>query len=140
LRSWRDVLGGDDRFRPEAMEPVFDELYALLEVGVTPDRVAGENNRLIVRGARALGLETGLLERNTPRCTGCGVCNWGCRTGGKARVDTTLTPMARAAGAQVQADTKVRRVLVENGRAVGVVGQTYHQDTGAHVGNVTVHA
>jgi choline dehydrogenase-like flavoprotein len=140
LESWTEVLGGDDRFRPEAMEPVFDELSEILQIGRTPEAIAGENNLLIVRGAKKLGLEAGLLERNTPGCVGCGICNFGCPSGGKASVDRNLIALARAAGALVQADTKCNRVLVEGGRAKGVVGTTRHPDTGVVVGTVTVRA
>lgn len=140
LQGWQAVLGGDDRFGPEAMAPVFDELGDILEITKTPESIAGENNKLIVRGARALGLESDLLYRNTPRCVGCGICNYGCPSGGKASVDTNLIPMARAAGAMVQADTKVVKVLADHGRATGVYGEVRHPDTQQVVGSLTVHA
>lgn len=140
LESWEAVLGGDTRFSPEAMLPVYAELEVPLGIGKTPDRVAGENNRLIVRGARALGLEADLLWRNTPGCVGCGSCNYGCPSGGKGSVDKNLIPMARAYGAVVQGDTKVERILVEDGRARGVVGTVRVTETGEIVGTTTVRA
>jgi choline dehydrogenase-like flavoprotein len=139
LQGWSELLG-DDRYGPSAMRPVFDELDAILEVGITPPHLAGENNLLICRGVERLGLRGGLAPRNTPRCAGCGFCNFGCPVGGKASVDTNLIPMAMGRGAIVQADVKVARILVEGERATGVEGNVVHPDTGEQVGRLTVRA
>ncbi len=128
LASWESLVG-DDRYGPAVLAPVYDELEALLGVGPASDAAAGENNRLIVRGARALGLPGGLMNRNTPLCAGCGVCNFGCPIGAKASMDRTLLPRAVADGAVIQADTRVHEVLVEGDRAVGVVGRAHDPDT-----------
>ena len=140
LEGWTVRLGGDDRFAPAALRPVFEEIEALIGVGVTDEAIAGENNRIVVRGAAALGLPGGLLRRNTPGCQGCGICNYGCPVGGKASVDRNLIPLARAAGAVVQADVRVDRILVASDRAAGVVGQVRHPDTQDPVGTLTVRA
>lgn len=140
LESWEEVLGGDKRFSPEAMLPVYAELEVPLGIIQTREAVAGENNKLIVRGARSLGLDADLLWRNTPGCVGCGACNYGCPSGGKASVDKNLIPLARAHGAIVQGDTKVERILVENGRARGVVGVVRETESGRAVGSTTVRA
>ncbi len=140
LDGWEAVLGGDDRFSPAHMGPVFEEIEEIIQVVETPDHIAGENNRIIVRGAEALGLPGGLLRRNTPRCQGCGICNFGCPSGGKASMDLNLLPMARAAGTIIQADTKVTGILVRSERAAGVTGEVRHPDTGEVVGQLTVEA
>lgn len=140
LEGWVHRLDGDRRYAPEALAPVFDELEALLQVGVTRDAIAGENNRIVVRGAEALGLPGGLVRRNTPGCNGCGICNFGCPVGGKASVDRNLIPMARAQGAVVQADVKVHAVRIEGDRAAGIVGRVHHPDTHEVLGTLTVRA
>ncbi len=140
LDGWTDVLGGDDRYNPGQLGPIFDELEALLGVGVTREAIAGENNKLIVRGVKAMGWPGGLVRRNTPSCVGCGLCNNGCPTGGKASVDRNLIPMGRQAGATVQANIKVDRIEVVNGQAKGVSGEVRHPDTGAVVGRLTIQA
>ena len=55
-------------------------------------------------------------------------------------MNLTLLPRAVAAGAMIQADTKVDEILIENGRAVGVRGMARHPDTGEPVGPVEVRA
>ncbi|NCG18827.1 MAG: hypothetical protein GWP91_07425 [Rhodobacterales bacterium] len=140
LSGWTHVLGGDDRYRPQNLAPIFDDLEALLGVATTPESIAGENNKLIVRGVKAMGWPGGLVRRNTPSCVGCGICNYGCPSGGKASVDRNLIPMARKAGATIQADIKVDRIEVTNGRATGVSGEVRHPDTGEVVGRLNIEA
>lgn len=139
LQEWADLLG-DDRFGPENAARIYDEVSAIIGVGITRAEIGGENNALIVRGVEALGYEGGWAPRNTPGCIGCALCNTGCLSGGKGSVDRNLIVMARAAGAKVYADTKVDQVLVEDGRAVGLSGQVSHPDTGEPVARLTVRA
>lgn len=140
LDQWTDLLGGDDRYGSARLGPIFEEIEAIIGVGPTRDSIAGENNRLIARGVEKLGLIGGLVDRNAPSCVGCGLCNFGCPVGGKGSVDRNLLPMAMAAGAIVQGDVKVHRILVEDGRAVGVVGTVQDTDSREPVGELTVRA
>lgn len=139
LDGWADALDDPD-WGAASMGPIYDELEALLGIRVGSIEAAGANNLLIARGVAALGLPGGLAPRNTPGCQGCGLCNFGCPVNGKATVNLTLMPRATAAGARVVADTKVLRVLVEGGRAVGVAGRAFHPDTGEAGGEVVVRA
>ena len=140
LEGWVERLGGDRRYAAERLAPVFEEIEAIIDVATTPDAVAGENNRIVVRGVEKLGLPGGLVRRNTPGCNGCGICNFGCPVGGKNSVDRNLLPMARGDGAIVQGDVKVDTVLVEAGRAAGVAGTVAHPDTREPKGRLTVRA
>lgn len=139
LAGWADLLG-DDRFSPAAMKPVYDELWELLGIWSTRIEIAGKNNDLIVRGVQKLGLEGGYLDRATPGCTGCGVCYFGCPTGGKASVDTNLLVEAVEFGTRILADVKVEQILVESGKAVGVAGRSFDPDTNVEGGRVIVKA
>jgi choline dehydrogenase-like flavoprotein len=139
LDTWAELLT-DPAWSAEAMRPIFDEVSQMIGVGPTTMGIAGANNRLITRGIEALGLEGGLAPRSTPRCAGCGLCNYGCPVGGKASTNLTLLPRAVAHGARIQADTKVVEVLTEGGRAVGIRGIAHHPDTGEAGGELIVRA
>jgi len=139
LAGWSTLLG-DDRYGPDALRPVYDELWGLLGVWSTRQEVSGANNDLVVRGVRALGLDGGYLDRATPGCVGCGVCYLGCPSGGKASVNQNLLVEAAASGLRIQADTKVDRFLLEGDRVVGVSGLMSHPDTNEPGGRVTIRA
>jgi choline dehydrogenase-like flavoprotein len=139
LDEWASLLQ-DPRFSAAAAADVYDEVSALIGVTLTPEDIGGENNAILVRGAAALGWEGGWAPRNTPGCVGCSLCNVGCPSGGKASMDRNLIPIGERAGAQVYAETKVDRILVEGGRAVGVSGVVRDPDTDEPVGRLTVRA
>ncbi len=139
LREWEEVLK-DDFWGLDNVGAALDEVSEIVGVCITPEEIAGANNLLIQRGVRALGLEGGLAPRSTPGCKGCGICNYGCPTMGKASVNLTFLPRATRAGAIIQADTKVVEVLIEGGRAVGVRGMARDPDTLERAGDVVVRA
>ena len=139
LDGWADALG-DRGWSADALAPLYDEVSALVGVGITPYEIAGEHNRMVARGVAALHLNGGLAPRNAPGCVGCGICYYGCPSRGKASANLTLLPRAVAAGARIQADTKVREVLVDGDRAVGVRGVAIDPDTDQPGGDVTVRA
>ena len=103
----------DPRWGPSALNPIFDKISELIGVQTTGAHIAGKNNELIVRGIEKLGLEGGLAPRSTPGCVGCGVCYYGCPSGGKASTNLTLLARACEAGAQIQAEAEVREIIIE---------------------------
>ena len=58
----------------------------------------------------------------------CGYCNAGCQHGCKQSTLVTYLPDAAAAGASFVVDCAVERVLVEDGRAAGVLARTTGAD------------
>jgi choline dehydrogenase-like flavoprotein len=135
LRHWAEILQ-DPRYEPDAVAPLFDEIEARIQVVPVTEDIAGENNLVVARGVAKLGLGGGLLRRNTPGCVGCGICNFGCPSGGKASMDRTLLLDARERGARVQSDARVVSILREGDRVVGVVASIRDPDTGVPVGMI----
>lgn len=133
--SWqlpRDVYDGWVAAEPALAEALPWERYAEAErfvearLGVTPTRpeVAGRKNELLARGAEALGLAHRPIRRNVDaRCEGSGRCLQGCPRGAKLSVDRNFLPDAVSAGARVLSGVRVTRVVLERGRAVGVVAR-----------------
>lgn len=104
----------------DEVEAALDRVEADLNIHPTEPEVAGLNNSLLAQGAEALGLEHRPISRNVEGCRGLGRCLQGCPEGHKASLDRTYLPEAVAAGAEIYASTRVRRVLVEGRRALGV--------------------
>jgi choline dehydrogenase-like flavoprotein len=84
-----------------------------------PDRM-GRNGQLAMAGAAALGAGGGPIARNAGSCVQCSSCPFGCPLDAKRGMHVSYLPRAVAAGARVRAGVEVRRILVEDGRAVGV--------------------
>jgi choline dehydrogenase-like flavoprotein len=86
---------------------------------VDPERM-GRNGQLLREGAEALGVRHEPLRRNAGRCYQCSSCPAGCRLDAKQAMHVSYLPRAVAAGARLRADTDVRRIVFEGGRATGL--------------------
>jgi choline dehydrogenase-like flavoprotein len=80
----------------------------------------GRNGRLAMEGAAAIGASGGPIARNAGACVQCSSCPFGCPLDAKRGMHVTYLPRAVAAGARVRAGVEARRIVVEDGRAVGV--------------------
>jgi choline dehydrogenase-like flavoprotein len=122
LRKWREEFGLVE-LTPEGMAPYFERVEDVLGVApAAPDLLGGAADA-IARGCRALGYRHAPLRRNAPACDGKGVCCFGCPTDAKRSTNVSYVPLALRAGAHLFAGVKAERVLVENGRAAGVVAR-----------------
>ena len=84
-----------------------------------PERM-GRNGQLAMEGAEALGASGGPISRNAGNCVQCSSCPFGCEIDAKRGMHVSYLPRAVAAGARLRTGVEARRVLVEDGRAVGV--------------------
>ena len=60
------------------------------------------------------------IHRNAGSCVQCSSCPFGCEIDAKRGMHVSYLPRAVAAGARLRAGVEAQRVLVEDGRAVGV--------------------
>ncbi len=115
-----------DEWRAAGIDDDLDEHYAAIEeeIHVTTEESApnGPNGRLAA-GLEALGLPVTVVPRNVRDCGDCGPCAVGCRRGAKQSTLRTSLVAACANGAEILDRTEVRRILVERGRAAGVVAR-----------------
>ncbi len=84
-----------------------------------PERM-GRNGQLAMEGAAAIGASGGPISRNAGNCVQCSSCPYGCKIDAKRGMHVSYLPRAVAAGARIRAGVEARRLLVEDGRAVGV--------------------
>lgn len=91
-----------------------------LRVKLMPSHLIGEGTQRIIEGARSLGWEMKPTPKcvDFDKCVGCGICMYGCPTNAKW---TTLEFVDKAIenGADLLLNSEVRKVLHENGKAVG---------------------
>lgn len=105
------------------LNPHFEDVEKMLEVGPVPEEVMGANGKLALEGAKALGLNAGPLKRNAPGCRGTCQCAIGCPTNAKAGVHLSVLPAACSLGTTIVSEARVERILEENGRAKGVLAR-----------------
>jgi len=84
-----------------------------------PERM-GRNGQLAMEGAAAIGASGGPISRNAGSCVQCSSCPFGCEIDAKRGMHVSYLPRAVAAGARLRTGVEVQRVMVEDGRAVGV--------------------
>lgn len=117
--AWRDEAGFEAG-GPEMLAPRLDEVERTLRVAPVGDDVMGENGRILLRGAAALGWECGPLQHNGPGCSGCCQSAIGCPVNAKFGVHLNALPQACEAGARILSEARVDRLVHEGGRVVGV--------------------
>ncbi len=127
--SWAGELGPD-----------YAEAEEFLRVTPLDPQRMGRNGQLAMEGALALGASGGPISRNAGDCVQCSSCPFGCAIDAKRGMHVSYLPRAVAAGARVRAGVQASRVLVEDGRAVGVRCTTAAPANGNGVRSYTVRA
>jgi len=136
--DWRQRAG----FDPEGtfLEHI-DRVWGTIGIVKNPEIVQGMNNKVFKRGAEALGLTGDYLHRSAPGCTGCGVCQLGCPTGGKNSVDRTFLPIAmRTGNLRTFSDCRAERVEREDGIIVAVSGSVLDPESQRPAGRFRITA
>jgi len=104
------------------LAPALAELRAELPMAPLPDELVGPMAARIMQAARALGLPWSKLDKliRPEACrSGCWRCVTGCPYGAKWTARDFVDEALRH-GAVLRAGARVQRVLVEDGRAIGV--------------------
>lgn len=117
LEDWRTRFGIE---WARDLEADFAEAERMLHVKQLDPNRMGRNGQLAMEGAQALGVSAAPIFRNAGNCVQCSSCPFGCAIDAKRGMHVSYLPRAVAAGARVRAGVDVRRVVTENGRAIGV--------------------
>ncbi|HNR35826.1 MAG TPA: GMC family oxidoreductase [Candidatus Hydrogenedentes bacterium] len=107
----------------EELEPFFSDIEESISVTTVDTEILGGNGRILKRGCDALGVELKPLRHNIRDCKGRGQCQYGCPEGAKQSMEKNFIPRALGAGARLLAGRRVDRLLMNDGKAVGVAGQ-----------------
>jgi hypothetical protein len=117
LENWRTQYGVTWANELDADYAEAEEFLRVTQLD--PERM-GRNGQLAMEGAAALGASAAPISRNAGSCVQCSSCPFGCAIDAKRGMHVSYLPRAVTAGARVRARVEVQRVLVEDGRAVGV--------------------
>jgi len=104
----------------DELAPFYDAVEERL--GITTIGRHNANNRVILDGARALGVHAAESPRNAAiTCgDGCGYCGFGCRYANKRSTAATYLHDVAAAGGAIYANATALHILFDGDRAIGV--------------------
>ena len=103
-----------------ALAPYFAQ--AEKRLNIAPWQAApNENNALLDRGARKLGIQTKAISRNVRGCWNLGSCGRGCPTNAKQSMLVTTIPAALDLGAQLLTQTRAEHFGLANRRVTALI-------------------
>lgn len=138
LQEWREYFDLKE-MTPENLAPYFERVERNLSISENGEHEIARHSQVIRDGARKLGWSVKPFKRNVKECALTGHCLSGCKTERKQSMLVTYLPWAAAHGARIHSDTRVTRVLEEQGRTTGVEAQVVGRD-GVKVADMVVHA
>jgi choline dehydrogenase-like flavoprotein len=124
LGEWAERFGLGDAISAKALEPHFEALERELSVRAVSDEALGENSRLFLEEALTHGLPARRMHRYENGCRGSGRCFTGCPNGAKQGMNVSYVPWALSLGVRLYSSCRVERVIIERGRATGIVART----------------
>jgi len=138
--DWIASHGLDDLVDAREMARIYERIEDELEIGETGSHVSGGNSDRMAEAARALGLPGKAITRNARRCQGRARCLQGCPHEARQSMDVSYIPRAIRDGARLHDMCRASKVIVENGRAVGVAGDVLDRETRLERGRFEVRA
>src|ERR1700678_2312634 len=115
LDYWREHFGLAD-YSEDALAPWFEHMERRLSVHPW-DEPPNENNALLARGAKKLGIPTAAIPRNVKGCYNLGYCGMGCPTNAKQSMLVTTIPAALDRGATLISRARAQRLTFTRDRA-----------------------
>jgi len=107
----------------KTLEPHFDALERELSAQAVSDDALGDNDRRFLDEATMHGLLGRRTRRYEHGCRGSGRCFTGCPNAAKQGMSVTYVPWSLALGARIYTSCRVERVVIEGGRATGVLAR-----------------
>lgn len=126
LERWAGEFGLGDTVRERDLEPHFEALERDLSVRTVADDVLGNNNAFFLDRARQIGMEASAMKRYDKGCRGEARCLTGCPHGAKQGMNVSYVPWSLQRGARLYSSCRVEKVIIERGRATGVLARSTH--------------
>jgi choline dehydrogenase-like flavoprotein len=106
-------------FSPADLAPWFDRMETRLNIAAWPVE-PNENNDVLRRGAKALGISAGAIRRNVKGCWNIGYCGTGCPTNAKQSMLVTTIPAALDRGATLVTRARAWAFEQQGGRVTAL--------------------
>lgn len=138
--DWAENYGLSELVDERGMEQTFETIEREMGVEITPRHVWGGNCEKMAEASEKLGLPGTPMLRNMIGCEGKGQCLQGCPGERRQSMDVSYVPAAMKKGARLHALARAHEVVIERGRAVGVLGHVIDRETNATKGTFLVRA
>jgi len=119
LQNWAEEHGLGN-LSPEALAPFFERVERNLSVHQNEPAEVNYNGRLLIEGARKVGIPAAPISRNIKSCALSGHCISGCKTDRKQSMLVTYLPWASESGARILSGTRANTFEVHNRRVTAV--------------------
>jgi choline dehydrogenase-like flavoprotein len=144
LEHWITEYGLEN-LAPEALAPYFEKVERNLSIHQNAPHEVNYNGRLLIEGAKKIGIPAEATTRNVKNCALSGHCISACRTDRKQSMLVTYLPWASELGATILSGTQAETFEVRNRRihavnAVAVDGDGSRKAVRVEAGLVVVAA
>lgn len=119
LRDWAETHGLSN-LSSETLRPYFERVERNLSINPNEPYEVNYNGRLLIEGAKKIGVPAGPTPRNVKSCTLSGHCISGCKTDRKQSMLVTYLPWASQLGATILSGTRAETFEVQNRRITAV--------------------
>jgi choline dehydrogenase-like flavoprotein len=119
LEHWQREHGLEN-LTAETLDPYFDRVERNLSIHVNEPHEVNYNGRLLLEGAKKVGIPASPTSRNVKNCVLSGHCISACKTDRKQSMLVTYLPWASELGAQIFCSTRAERFEVEGKRVRAV--------------------
>jgi choline dehydrogenase-like flavoprotein len=119
LEHWSEEHGLDN-LSPQALAPYFERVERNVSVHQNAAHEVNHNGRLLIEGAKKLGIPAEPISRNIKDCALSGHCISGCKTDRKQSMLVTYLPWASEHGATIFCRTKAESFEVSGKRVTAV--------------------
>ena len=119
LENWAQEHGLDN-LSPQALEPYFERVERNLSIHKNEPHEVNYNGRLLIEGAKKVGIPAEPIARNIKDCALTGHCISGCKTDRKQSMLVTYLPWASELGATILSGTTAETFEVSNRRVTAV--------------------
>lgn len=130
LEEWA-TQHGVEAIRLEDLEPSIAKVRHVLNVQKMKPNEVNENGRLLMEGARKLGMKPDRFEHSRTNCVGSGYCILGCAYDRKQTMLVTYVPRAIHFGAALYPNAEVTGFEREGDRITAATGILTNPETGA---------
>ena len=115
LEHWQTEHGLEN-LSPETLAPYFERVERNLSIHENEPHEVNYNGRLLLEGAKKLGIPASPTSRNVKDCALSGHCISACKTDRKQSMLVTYLPWASELGATILSGTRAERFEVRDRR------------------------